>query len=64
MFSLSMEDEVDDRTRATEFLMKTYPSLDKPTVVTVLPNPPILQARLFEVMPYPRYPTYFRRQWW
>lgn len=64
MLSLAMEDEVDDRTRATEFLMKTYPSLDKPTVVTVLPNPPILQARLFEIMSYPRYPTYFRRQWW
>lgn len=64
MLSLSMEDVADDRTRAAEFLMQTYPSLDTQTVVSVLPNPPSFQARLFEVMPYPRYPTYFRRQWW
>jgi len=64
MFSLSMEDEVDDRTRATGFLMQTYSSLDKQMVVTVLPNPLILRTRLFKVMPYPRYPTYFRRRWW
>ena len=50
-------------TSSKEFLL-TIPSLDKEYVTTALPDPPHLHARLFEVMPYPRVPRYFRRHWW
>jgi len=33
-------------------------------VVVLIPEPSHEQARLFEVMPYPNYPRYFRRHWW
>ena len=50
-------------TSSKEFLL-TIPSLDREYVTTALPDPPQLHARLFEVMPYPRVPRYFRRHWW
>jgi hypothetical protein len=39
-------------------------SLDVDRSATSLPYPSEAQARLFEVMPYPRVPRYFRRHWW
>jgi len=64
MVSISMVSDEEDRAQAAESLGLMYPSLDRPVVATVLPDPPELQVRLFEVMPYPRVPRYFRRHWW
>lgn len=49
---------------AEQSLVQEYPALDGKKITAALPNPNEAQARLYEVMPYPRYPTYFRRQWW
>jgi hypothetical protein len=64
MVSISMVSDEEDRTQAAQSLGLVYPSLDHAVVATVLPDPAELQARLFEVMPYPRVPRYFRRHWW
>lgn len=64
MVSVSMVSDEEDRAQAAQSLGLMYPSLDRAVVATVLPDPSDLQARLFEVMPYPRYPRYFRRHWW
>ena len=64
MVSISMVSDDDDRTEAAQSIGMTYPSLEDASVATVLPEPAEVQVRLFEVMPYPRYPRYFRRHWW
>ena len=64
MVSMSIVSDEEDRTEAAKSIGLTYPSLDGALVATVLPEPAELQVRLFEVMPYPRYPRYFRRHWW
>ncbi len=55
---------VRDRADVVQTLALKDPSLDMKDVATALPDPPQVQARLFEVMPYPRVPRYFRRHWW
>ena len=47
-----------------DFLDGRYPTFDGRTMIEALPQPAQLEARLYEVMPYPRYPRYFRRHWW
>ena len=64
MVSVSMVSDEEDRAQAVEALALNEPSLETEAVVTVLPDPREVQARLFEVMPYPRVPRYFRRHWW
>lgn len=64
MVSLSMINDEEDRARVLHTLALNDPSLDLNAVTTVLPNPAEVQARLYEVMPYPRVPRYFRRHWW
>jgi hypothetical protein len=64
MVSISMVNDEEDRTQAVQSLGLRYPSLDHAVVATVLPDPSEVHTRLFEVMPYPRYPRYFRRHWW
>ena len=64
MLSVSMINDEEDRTQALDTLASKDPSLDLRAVTTVLPNPTEQQARLYEVMPYPRVPRYFRRHWW
>jgi hypothetical protein len=64
MLSVSMLNDEDDRAQAVETLMHDEASLEARPVRTVLPHPSEVQARLFEVMPYPRVPRYFRRHWW
>lgn len=64
MVSISMVSDEEDLAQAAQSLGLMYPPLDRAVVATVLPDPSELQARLFEVMPYPRYPRYFRRHWW
>jgi hypothetical protein len=50
--------------RARDFLNDYYPTFDGRSIVEMLPQPAQMEARLYEVMPYPRYPRYFRRHWW
>jgi len=64
MVSVSMVSDEEDRTHAIETFTHEEPSLEAGTVSTVLPDPTEVQARLYEVMPYPRVPRYFRRHWW
>lgn len=64
MVSVSMISDEEDRAQAFAALTVKDSSLDTGTVSTVLPDPPVVQARLFEAMPYPRVPRYFRRHWW
>jgi hypothetical protein len=64
MVSVSMVSDEEDRAHVLETLALSDPSLDAGVVATSLPDPPEMQARLFEVMPYPRVPRYFRRHWW
>lgn len=47
-----------------EFLIDRYPDVQGLPIVERLPQPSQAEARLYEVMPYPRYPRYFRRHWW
>jgi len=64
MVSVSMVNDEEDRAEALHTLALSDPSLDVKTVATALPAPTEVQARLYEVMPYPRVPRYFRRHWW
>jgi len=64
MVSVSMINDEEDRERVLDTLALSDPSLDVKTVATALPAPTEVQARLYEVMPYPRVPRYFRRHWW
>lgn len=64
MVLVSMVSDDNDRTQVAASLRETHPSLENAGVETVLPDPSEVQTRLFEVMPYPRYPRYFRRHWW
>ena len=50
--------------QAQDFLDGRYPKLKGSAMVEILPQPTEIKARLYEVMPYPRYPRYFRRHWW
>ncbi|HEX8749549.1 MAG TPA: hypothetical protein VF732_00425 [Nitrospira sp.] len=64
MVSISMVSDEEDRAQAAQSLGLIYPSLDGADMATAIPAPAELQTRLFEVMPYPRVPRYFRRHWW
>ncbi len=52
------------RAEMREFLIDRYPDFQGCPIVERLPQPSQAEARLYEVMPYPRYPRYFRRHWW
>lgn len=64
MVSVSMVSDDNDRRQVAASVRETHSSLEHAGVETVLPDPAEVQTRLFEVMPYPRYPRYFRRHWW
>lgn len=64
MIVLSAIRDQQEETTARRALFEQYPALDGKQMTAVLPDPNEAQTRLYEVMPYPRYPTYFRRQWW
>lgn len=64
MVSLSVVQDEEDRAKAMESIRRQYPTLEGEKVVTLLPDPTELETRLYEVMPYPRYPRYFRRHLW
>jgi len=61
---ISMIYDKQDEERVRQFLKNTYPTFHERSLVMLLPQPSHEEARLFEVMPYPRYPNYFRRHWW
>jgi hypothetical protein len=64
MVSVSMIKDEEDRAEVLHTLALRDPSFDLNTMTTALPAPTEMQARLYEVMPYPRVPRYFRRHWW
>ena len=64
MIVLSAVRDQQEELKAEQSLVQQYPTLDGKKITAALPNPNEAQTRLYEVMPYPRYPTYFRRQWW
>jgi hypothetical protein len=57
---------VDEREKglAEQLIKERYPGHEIQAVVTVLPDPAETEARLYEVMPYPRIPRYFQRHYW
>lgn len=64
MVVLSMIVDEQDRDQAEQIIKQKYPTQEIPAVTTVLPDPAESEARLYEVMPYPRYPRYFQRHYW
>jgi hypothetical protein len=62
--AVSMIHDEQDQERAQQFVRDMYPAFHARPLVMLLPEPSHEEARLFEVMPYPRYPNYFRRHWW
>jgi hypothetical protein len=53
-----------EREKTQEFLDAQYSTLKGSSMLEMLPQPTEVEARLYEVMPYPRYPRNFRRHWW
>ena len=54
----------EERAMARTLLNGQYPTFNESSMVERLPQPSQTEARLYEVMPYPRISRYFRRQWW
>lgn len=50
--------------KAQDFVDGQYPMFKGSSLIEALPQPTQMEARLYEIMPYPRYPRYFRRHWW
>ena len=63
MIVISAVRDQQEQAQAQRTLFEQYPALDGEMVTAVLPSPTEVETRLYEVMPYPRYPTYFRRHW-
>jgi len=61
---VSMIHDEQDQKRVQQFVKDSYPICSARPMVLLIPEPSHEQARLFEVMPYPNYPRYFRRHWW
>lgn len=52
-----------ERLAAHGFLHKRYANYNEHLLVERFPQPSQVNARVYEVMPYPRYSRYFRRHW-
>jgi hypothetical protein len=61
---VSMTHDEEDQERARQFIKDTYPTYPARAPVMLIPEPSHEEARLYEVMPYPRILGYFRRHWW
>jgi hypothetical protein len=61
---VSMIHDEADQKRAQQFIKDSYPTFGATAMEILIPEPSHEQARLFEVMPYPNIPRYFRRHWW
>lgn len=64
MMVISAIQDQQDQAKAEQELMSQFPSLQGQLVALALPSPAEAEARLYEVMPYPRYLPYFRRHMW
>lgn len=64
MVVVSVVQDQDDRMQAESWLRTQYPEYAPLVVTAVVPDPTEAESRLYEVMPYPRYPNYFRRHLW
>jgi hypothetical protein len=64
MLLLSFIPDDEAKLEAKRKIREEFPDLASDPVTTVLPVPTGIEARLYEVMPYPRYPQYFRRHLW
>lgn len=64
MIVVSVVADQSETTQARDFLDGRYPMLKGSSMAETLPLPARVEARLYEVMPYPRYPRYFCRHWW
>lgn len=64
MVLVSMVAEDDVRQEAERTIRMRYPALGSETLTTVIPSPAETETRLYEVLPYPRYPKYFQRHLW
>lgn len=62
--ALSIVMDHEDRLQAEAFLSRQYPTLQSTSFAITLPEPAQMETRLYEAMPYPRYPHYFRRHVW
>jgi len=61
---LSMIEDEQDMAQAEQSLKERFPDFTGAPTVKRLPDPSQSEARLYEVMPYPRYQRYFRRHNW
>jgi hypothetical protein len=64
MIAASVIADQEEAARVRDFLDDHYPAFEGHSMVETVPQPTQMKARLYEVMPYPRYPRYFRRHWW
>lgn len=61
---VSMIDDEQTRNDIEHRFIDDHPEWADLPIVTELPRPSMMEARLYEVAPYPRYSRYFRRHWW
>jgi hypothetical protein len=64
MMVVSVVADQAETVQAQDFLDGRYPMFKGSSMAETLPQPIQIEARLYEIMPYPRYPRYFRRYWW
>ncbi len=64
MVLVSMVSENDARQQAEDKIREQFPALAGESLMTVIPLPAETETRLYEVLPYPRYPKYFQRHVW
>lgn len=62
LVSMIADDEL--RPLIEETIRTQYPAFASESLTTVIPLPAETEARLYEVLPYPRYPKYFQRHVW
>lgn len=61
---ISMVVENEGRAEAMRHIEARYPAFVGAAVSTTVPVPGEVETRLYEVLPYPRYPKYFQRHLW
>ena len=64
MLIVSASSHQAETARVRGFLSEHYSDVKEHSIVESVPQPSQMETRLYEVMPYPRYPKYFRRHWW
>lgn len=62
--AVSIVSDEEARQKAEKEIQETNPDRGGAPPVTVIPEPAEMEARLYEVAPYPRISRYFRRHYW